>query len=361
MKPAMHDVRLLELGLQPPRWQGHDHVFPMPAPSDELRSRYRGCLIGGAIGDALGRPVEGRPAHVVRRRYPTGLRDFEPWRGWTSGPIGTFTDDTQLTIVIAEWLIAHAHAPLSAIDLAERIVVWGETGRGIGRATTDALRNYARGVPWWEAGVASAGNGAAMRAAPYGLRYAGQPDQLRYVAALGSAPTHADITAVASAIVQAAAVNQCLVLTPEQIDPHDFLASLVASVEDMELPELALRSGGAARSLVQQIESVYDFLGRPSYDVFDHFYNGAFVMETTPVVLWCLLSFAADPEEALVSAVMGGRDADTIAAILGNLLGALHGDGGFPERWTGSNLEDAERLVELADGLYDVRWPSSRL
>lgn len=106
MKRAMHDVRLAELGVQPPCWQGPDHVFPMPAPSDGLRSRYRGCLIGGAIGDALGRPVEGRPAHVVRRCYPTGLRDFEPWRGWTSGPIGTFTDGTQLTIVIAEWLIA---------------------------------------------------------------------------------------------------------------------------------------------------------------------------------------------------------------------------------------------------------------
>ena len=361
MKQAMHDIRLAELGLQPPPWQGSEHVFPMPVPSDELRSRYRGCLIGGAIGDALGRPVEGRPAHVVRHRYPAGLRDFQPWSGWTSGPIGTFTDDTQLTIVIAEWLLAHANAPLSATDLAERIVRWGRTGRGIGRATTQALRNYDHGLPWWDAGVPSAGNGAAMRAAPYGLRHAGQPDQLRHVAALGSAPTHADITAIASAIVQGVAVNQCLVLTPEEIDPHAFLVSLAASVEDIDLPELALRSGGAPRSLVQQIEAVYDFLGRPSYDVFDHFYNGAFVMETTPVVLWCLLSFAGDPEEALVTAVMGGRDADTIAAILGNLLGALHGDGAFPDRWTGSNLEDSDRLIELVVGLYDVRWSSSRL
>lgn len=352
----LHDIRLAELGLQPPPWQGPEQVFPLPAPSQGLRSRYRGCLVGGAIGDALGRPVEGLPAHDVRHRYPAGLRDFEPWRGWRAGPTGTFTDDTQLTIVVSEWLIRTSSGQPDALDLSPYIIEWGRTGRGMGRATRQALSNYDLGLPWWEAGVGSAGNGAAMRAAPYGLRYAGEPDRLRRAAALGSAPTHADITAVASAIVQAAAVNQCLVASPGGLDPDQFLMSLVASVEDLDLPELALRSGGEARSLTHQIEEVYDFLGRRPQEVFDHFYNGAFVLETTPVVLWCLLSFAEDPEEALVTAVMGGRDSDTIAAILGNLLGALHGEHAFPARWTGPNLEDADRLVALADGLYDLRW-----
>lgn len=351
---------LIELGLEPGSWAGDPNVFPVPEPSAELRHRYRGCLVGGAIGDALGRPVEGRSRQRVRTLYPDGVWDFEPWSGWRSGPVGTYTDDTQLTIVVAEWLLDAAfecaEKPLSAEDLAGRVIEWGRTGRGIGHATSEALRNYEQGLPWWRAGVPSAGNGAAMRAAPYGLRFAGQPDPLRAAAALGSAPTHADISAVGSAIVQAAAVNLCLSAEPGGLEPTSFLGALTQSVADLGLPRLALRSGRRRLSLAQRIEEVADWAGRPSHQVFDHFHNGAFVLETTPVVLWCLLEKQRDPEDALVTAVMGGRDADTVAAMLGNLLGALHGDAAFPERWTGANLEDHDRLVELADELYEARW-----
>ncbi len=350
--------KLTELGLLPVRWRGDRSVFPMPVASPTMRERYRGCLVGGAIGDALGRPVEGRSAARVRSRYPDGLRDFEPWHGWRSGPAGTFTDDTQLTIVIAEWLLDAKDQPPSPEDLSSRIVDWGRFGRGIGAATSEALWNYERGLPWWQAGVASAGNGGAMRAAPYGLRFAGMPEQLRGTAALGTAPTHADITAVASAIVQATTVNLCLVAEPGSVEPGDLLAAVLESIADLDLPRLALRSGGGRFSLAQRIEEVGDWLGRPAYEMFDHFHNGAFVLETTPVVLWCLLTMQADPEEALVTAVMGGRDSDTIAAMLGNLLGALHGEDAFPARWRGSNLEDHDRLRALADGLYDARWPA---
>ena len=348
--------RLVQLGLAPGPWHGGPSVFPVPEVSDGLRNRYRGCLVGGAIGDALGRPVEGRSKERVRALYPNGLRDFEPWYGWRSGPVGTFTDDTQLTIVIAEWLLDVGARPLSPEGLADRIVEWGRTGRGIGVATSEALWNYEQGRPWWQAGVASAGNGAAMRAAPYGLRFAGQPEELRNAAALGTVPTHADITAVASAVVQAAAVNLCLVAEPGSLEPEAFLGALVESVADLDLPALALRSGRGSFSLTQRIAEVAEWRGRRSWDVFEHFQNGAFVLETTPVVLWCLLELQDRPEEALVTAVMGGRDADTIAAMLGNLLGALHGEGAFPSRWRGDNLEDHDRLLGLADRLYDARW-----
>ncbi len=59
------------------------------------------------------------------------------------------------------------------------------------------------------------------------------------------------------------------------------------------------------------------------------------------MVLWLLLTYGDDPEEALVNAVMADRDADTIAAMLGNLLGARHGtEAAQPARWQGENLED---------------------
>lgn len=350
------DEHLADLGLAPPSYGGDPAVFPIPEASDSLRDRYRGCLIGGAIGDALGRPVEGWSRQAVEREYPHGLREFRPWRGWRSGPVGTFTDDTQLTIVIAEWLLAAGDSPLDANDLARRVGEWGLTGRGIGRATREALHNYDVGRPWWRAGAESAGNGGAMRAAPYGLRFAGEPDELRRAAALGTVPTHADITAVGSAIVQAAAVNLCLAASPGSLEPRAFLGALVESVADLGLPRLPLRTGRGDFSLTDLIAEVEDWLGRPSYEVFDHFFNGAFVLETTPIVLWCLLSMQQDPEGALVAAVMGGRDADTVSAMLGSLVGALHGVDAFPERWRGENLEDHDRLVSLADSLYAARW-----
>jgi ADP-ribosylglycohydrolase len=348
--------RLTALRLHPGEWHGGIDAFPLPAASPALRGRYRGCLLGGAIGDALGRPVEGWPRREVRLSYPAGLRDFQPWPRWRSGPKGTFTDDTQLTIETTEWLIDAGERPLSGHDMGSRVAAWGRVGRGIGRATSQALSNYKRGRPWWEAGVASAGNGAAMRAAPFGLRFAGQPDALRHAAVLGTVTTHRDVTAVASAIVQAAAVNHCLVKSPEDLAAGDLLGSLVAALEGLEVPELDLRSASGRRSLTQRIEEVHDFLGRPPDEAFDHFFNGAFVLETTPMVLWLLLTYADDPEEALVAAVMGGRDADTTAAMLGNLVGALHGEDALPVRWRGANLEEHDRLVELADRLYGMRW-----
>ena len=63
---------------------------------------YRGCLLGGAIGDALGRPMEGKSLERIRSIFPGEVRDFIPHRRWIGGPEGTFTDDTEMTLCIAE-------------------------------------------------------------------------------------------------------------------------------------------------------------------------------------------------------------------------------------------------------------------
>ena len=74
---------------------------------DVLRDRFRGTLLWGAVGDALGRAPEGRSWEAIRARCgPDGIEEYRPWRGWTGGPKGTMTDDTQLTTAIAGSLIA---------------------------------------------------------------------------------------------------------------------------------------------------------------------------------------------------------------------------------------------------------------
>lgn len=104
---------------------GREKELPSPAvPS--LRDRFRGALLGGAVGDALGRSLEfaGYP-------HPRWIEYYEPERGYSGSPVGRITD--------------------------------------IGIATAEFVDRYRRGLRWTDAGVKSAGNGVAMRSAPVGL------------------------------------------------------------------------------------------------------------------------------------------------------------------------------------------------
>ena len=191
-----------------PRWA---RLRFAAAPGLDLRDRFRGALIGGAIGDAMGRANEGvRPSEARKRQ----IRDYQPWHGWRSGPKGTITDDTQMTMWLAESLLAAARRATEAgtpdlrdhlldpDDLARRFT--RERIRGIGQATREFVRNYGdRGLPWYEAGVVSAGNGTAMRAAPVGLVHLGDPYRIYRDSLLQSVVTHQDSMAIAAAACQA--------------------------------------------------------------------------------------------------------------------------------------------------------------
>lgn len=85
------------------RYLGSDLAWPdavpVPRSRERLRDHYRGCLLWGAVGDALGRAVEGWNPAAIRAEYGSrGLQRYVLWRGWSSGPTGTITDDTQLTM-----------------------------------------------------------------------------------------------------------------------------------------------------------------------------------------------------------------------------------------------------------------------
>jgi ADP-ribosylglycohydrolase len=180
---------------------------------ERLRDLFRGCLVWGAVGDALGRPAESRdPAQLKARFGPEGLREYVPWHGWRSGPKGTFTDDTQLTMATAESLLGTG-GTLDPNDLARRFLAIAHI-RGIGHATARAIEALRSGIPWWEAGQAdnSAGNGAAMRAAPVVLMnaLASSPEGLVRDAVLSAVPTHPHPVGVAAAVTVAAGVAWCV-------------------------------------------------------------------------------------------------------------------------------------------------------
>jgi len=341
-----------------------DRLLPEPCGADaaglglvsdgpvDLVDRARGSLLGGAIGDALGRPGETKPRARVREEFGL-LVDFLPWYGYEDGPVGTITDDTQLTMVVAECLRDNA-GRIDPDDLVERLVAWLPVARGAGSATRQACWALATGAPWWSAGTPSAGNGAAMRVSPIGLVHRSDPDALRTEAAISAVPTHRDPVAVSGAVVHAFAVAWCS-HRAGGIDPDAFVDAIGRCLIGVHDPGLVPRKPGSTQPewLADRIAKIPGLLHLDADDAFDHFFNGAFVLESLPSALWCFLRYADDPETALVQAASGGRDSDTVAAMVGGYLGALHGVEALPGRWR-ADLEYHDDLVALADRLVEL-------
>lgn len=195
-----------------------------------------------------------------------------------------------------------------------------------------------------------------MRAAPVGLAYRDDLDRLRRVAAISAVVTHAHPMAVAATVAQAWLVARPAVTAPGTLDADDLLADLsgvLADVHDPGEPECKPDADGRRVRLAERLAEVGDHLDDDPGEAFEFSYNGAFVLESLPSALWCFLRSPEDPEQVLMTAANGGRDADTVAAMAGNLVGAYLGDSALPERWRGDDLEDGERLRALADGLFD--------
>lgn len=330
---------------------------------EQLRDLYRGCLVWGAVGDALGRPVETRDPGTIKIRFgPQGLREYVPWHGWRGGPKGTFTDDTQLTIATAQSLLATG-GRVDPDDLTSRFLAIGHI-RGMGSATRQALEALRDGASWWTAGLEanSAGNGAAMRAAPVGLVHALAPGpaQLLDGAVLAAVPTHAHPVGVGGTVLMAAGVAWCVrarVSGMTTLDASRLVEFLCSAIQDLEPgPTPERKPPHREVKLVDRLRELPDLLSTPRpEDVFAYTYKGAFALESVPAALYAFLRSPDQPHEVILTAVNAGYDAGTVASMAGNLTGAWNGGRALqstPSWW--SELEDRDVLIGLADDLVDV-------
>ena len=352
VRVSLSDRKLLPIGSAPPAQR-------QPVPSERSVDSARGAILGTAIGDALGRPAEGRhPAGL--RGQEEAFRDFQPWGGHYSGPKGTITDDTQMTMCVAQSLLT-TRGRIDPEDLARRFVDWLPNGRGTGHTCVTAVYRLQMGENWWTAGVASAGNGAAMRVAPIGIALGADTTLLCHDAALSALVTHADPMAVASAVGHAWLIAHLAGANASTLDPTSLVNELAAAIEVIDDPgaperEWNQRPGktSAAITLANRVREIPALLGKPIGEAFDYVYNGAFVLETLPAALWCFFSYRDDPEEGVINAVLRGHDADTVASMAAAYFGALHGVAAFPDRWTGEDLEYQTQLLNLADQLAAI-------
>lgn len=263
----------------------------------------RGALYGVAVADALGATLEFMSAAEIARRYGT-LRDIVGG-GWLALRPGQVTDDTEMTLAVAEGIAEQPDAPVEAVG--RRFIEWLDTQpRDVGRTCAVAL-NYARRRGWADAarfahddlGGRSAGNGSLMRSAYPGLWYTDRAQALRVAVEL-SRMTH-----------------------------YDPLASEACELYTAAIWDMA-RGGVPAR---QALKAAF---GGTRYQAAlagqARLAPTGFVVDT----LNCALDAVActsSLEDAIVRAVNLGGDADTVGAVAGGLAGAMYGYDSIPTRW----------------------------
>lgn len=328
--------------------------------------RFRGSLLGGAVGDALGWPIEFLKLDQIRERHGAeGVQGFLPQHD--AGAPQQITDDTQMTLFTAEGLLRCVPGADPAPALRRAYLRWLQTQRQDGPAPevdgwlaslpflyaarapgnacmsglSQQVRGYVAPYPLGAPGPVNPGSkgcGTVMRSAPFGLAGMG-PDLAFTAAARGAQLTHghptgylaagafaALIDRVANGVELSIAVRQSIAQLATFPASAQAVAALTRAVELAEQPADAER--------VEQVGA------------------GWVAEECLAVAVYCALYAArtGDVRTALLLSVNHSGDSDSTGAVTGNLIGACHGLSGLPMDWV-AGVEGRGVLVRVADDL----------
>ncbi len=295
----------------------------------ETQERCRGCLLGLAAGDAVGTTVEFKSRGSFLP--PTDMVGGGPFN---LAP-GQWTDDTSMALCLATSLIEQG--TFDAVDQMERYCRWQDdgylssTGRcfDIGNTVSQALRHYkATGDPFsGPTDPHSAGNGCLMRLAPIPLFYFPDGDRTRHFAGESARTTHGATECIDASRLFGELIHRAL----SGMSKAEVLFGPVA--DDLTAPLVrAIAQGDYRDKAVQDIHGT------------------GYVVQSLEAALWCFWhteSFG----EAILAAANLGDDADTTAAICGQVAGAYYGESGIPQSWREALTMQAE-IALLADQLY---------
>ena len=326
------------------------------------KNNYIGCLLGGAIGDALGWPVEFRKLNDIRRQYgQEGITDLE-----LVGKKAEITDDTQMTMFTADGLLKSAIENFDEQETPDMSKVFNSYQNWLGTQYGHYKKNnngwisnvkdlYANRAPGTTCISAiqggrpgsienhingSKGCGGVMRVAPAGLMYYKNPEKAFEVGARCAALTHGDPSAylpagVHSAIIANLVNGQGL---EESVDNSiEILKGYEGNEETLELLEAAKEYAKSD----MPTDTAISLLG-----------EGWRGDEAIAMSVYCALKSPEDFEKALILAVNHNGDSDSTGAITGNILGAYLGSDKIPEKWK-NTVELSTELEQLALDLYN--------
>lgn len=279
------------------------------------RQRAIGCVVGSAVGDALGAPFEFGRAGAYKAMFPQpvlgGIGEMVGNHMWAPGQ---FTDDTEMGVVVAESLLANNG--IDTDDQLARFRAWGRNAKDVGNLTREVLESKlnapdaAHQVMLARDGHNTAGNGSLMRAAAGAVYFASHGTAGTIDAALKlSAVTHADPLCLWAVAMQHELVRVALVGD----DPLEAIDEVIEMLPD-------------------DIRAVYRPLLASDWTPNDTDPGNASAMGALAQAIWALRRF--DSFERVVTAVIDlGKDTDSVAAVAGALAGAKFGIQGIPSRW----------------------------
>lgn len=319
----------------------------------ETEKTALGIILGSAVGDALGAPLEFLPArdpsNFVTEMEGGGVLRWEP---------GDITDDTIMSLGIQEMYLEKGKYDQKVV--VGKWIDWMNTNpKDIGNWTHKALSSWAktpmdrelRGPEnpavklWKETGGRSAGNGALMRCPPSVI--------VHYQNGLGFIPdtihlaedTHPDPRCILTCI----AVNNLLKLSFDKFSKHDALEETIKLISAF--------SANRAEPIIGAVP-VIEALGNAPTHEWEMWENQGYTLDTLQcaVAAWYQNeSF----EEGLIKVVNRGNDADTVGAVAGALLGAYHGIDSIPTRWLGT-LKEKQRLIDNTMGMLKIGNQTNR-
>ncbi len=297
--------------------------------------RFVGCLLGLAVGDALGAHFEGQSPDFLKRRYKSAADLIE------NPPSGElwYTDDTQMAIGIAETLVACRG--IDEVTLCSRFATNYLPQRGYGRGARVILDAMVEGRDHkWLAENhfpgGSFGNGAAMRVAPVGLLFRNDHDAVWEQARLSSLPSHIHPLGIEGAQIVALAV--ALASSTVELDRGSFFENLATRCMSVEYSQPLRRAS--------RLEQVRDLA---------MFGNGVKATDSAVTAIACFGLTPDSYEQAIGNAILLGGDTDTIAAMAGAISGAYLGIHAVPVHLL-DNLEGRSQgrtyIEQLARKLY---------
>lgn len=308
--------------------------------------KFKSVIIGGAVGDALGVPVE------FRERSTYHVEDMIGY-GTYNQPPGTWSDDTSLTMCLIENLIAdQGQDELMQKFTAYKDGYWTPYGEmfDIGRATNDAIWRYSRGTPAHQCGgghESDNGNGALMRIAPLSFLLLSEDLHIDHVQGY---PLPNDFKLE---------IEKWCEVTHRHARSHlgcmlyiTFLIALIQEYSPKEALDYAttycnkhLREDPLYNAEFHHYESIFSqsFL---SWEL-EQVKSDGYVVHSLEAALWCF--FRHDNyEQTVLEAVNLGEDTDTIAAIAGTMAGLRYGLDSIPPSWL-SGLVQREKIIDVCE------------
>jgi ADP-ribosylglycohydrolase len=297
---------------------------------------YIGCMVGAAIGDALGKQNEGRSrCDILKAGFVTDYGKAPAGCPGEKLREGQYTDDTEQMLLLARSLIECDG--FDADDFASRIARWGTDALSdplrkelVGPSSSAAIKRLNSGAGWRESGSSIPSCGSAMRAAPIGLFYRNL-EEVETNAALSSIPTHNSSGAIAGAVAVVVGVR--------------------CAIEGMELHKIIKESSARAskydESFGNKIVYSFEMRDKEPDEVFARLGTSYLADETVPSAFYCFSRYYEEPEKAIIEAVNAGGDTDSIACIAGALCGARNGIDAFPKRWI-KGLDNRENIEDIA-------------